>query len=502
MRYVSLVRKASFGPSRLLWGALVLGVLSASTEARANGRFPESNAIFFAPNDPDVVLLRTTFGLVTSHDRGKTWDWVCERSVGLAGVEDPMYQVTPDGTMLSSTFQGLAVSHDRACNWSYAGGILKDLVFIDLTARPSTPGNVIAFASSYDGQDDAGAIFFKSTLFETTDEGKTFAQVGPNLDPTLLGETVDVTPSDPDRIYISAKRNPGTTAMAALLTSKDHGKTYEEHAVPLVGTENGAFIAAVDPLNADRLYLRTANSIDMPSRLLVSDDAGKTFRTVFTGQGALAGFALSDDGKKVWVGGPRDGVRVASTTDFAFTQKSTVEVQCLKLASDGLWTCSTEKSGFVVGLSKDEGATFETKLHFCDIRGPLDCPVGSTTHTQCVLGGTTSMASPPWPQQQAILGCSGNVDAGFDASGDASINPLAPDGGTGGGGGCDCSVRAPSPAPFAALLAAVGGAIALVRRRARARRELRPRTRPSRGSRGRAKGTSSQRRRRRCDGRS
>ena len=465
----SVVRNAPFKTLGSVVGAVVLGLVAAPRAAHANGRFPESNAIFFAPNDPEVVLLRTTFGLVTSRDRGKTWDWVCERSVGLAGVEDPMYEVTPDGTMLSSTFQGLAVSRDRACNWSYVGGELKDLVFIDLASRPSTPTNVVAFASSYDGQDDAGAIFFKSLLFETKDEGKSFAALGPGLDPTLLGSTVDVTPSDPDRIYVSAKRNPGTAATAVLLTSKDHGKTFEENPIALISPENGAFIAAVDPLNADRLYVRTSSATDMPSRLLVSDDAGKNFRTVFTGQGSLAGFALSPDGRKVWVGGRRDGLRVASTTDFAFTQKSTVEVQCLKLATDGLWTCSTEKSGFVVGLSKDEGATFETKLHFCDIRGPLACPVGSTTHTECALGGTTSMASPPWPQQQATLGCSDgerDADAGGDGSVDGSIPPLAPDGG---GGGCACTVQSPPPAPFAALLAGLGAAIAFVRRRRRSR---------------------------------
>lgn len=467
MRYVSPVRIASFGASSLLFGAVVLGLVAASSPARANGRFPESNAIFFAPSDPDAVLLRTTFGLVTSHDRGKTWDWVCERSIGLAGVEDPMFEVTPDGTMLSSTFQGLAVSHDRACNWAYVGGALKDLVFIDLTSRPSTAGNVIAFASPYDGQDDAGVIFFKSTLFETKDEGKTFATLGPDFNRTLLGSTVDVAPSDADRIYVSAKRNPGTMATAFILTSKDHGRTFEEHPLALVPNENGVYIAAVNPLNADRLYVRTSNATDMPSRLLLSDDAGKTFRTIYTGQGALAGFALSPDGTKVWVGGPRDGLRVASTTDFGFVQKSTVEVQCLKLATDGLWTCSTEKSGFVVGLSKDEGATFETKLHFCDIRGPQACPVGSTTHTECTLGGTPAMASPQWPQQQAVLGC-GDIDGGVDGgAGDGSVNPLAPDDGNAGGGGCDCSIRAPSPAPFAALLAGVGAAIAFVRRHRR-----------------------------------
>jgi len=446
--------------------ATVTLTLALSPDAHANGRFPESNAIFFAPNDPNQVLLRATFGLIVSRDRGTTWDWVCERSIGLAGVEDPMYAVTPDGTMMSSTFQGLALSRDKACNWSFAGGDLKDLVMIDLTSRPSTPGTVVAFASSYDGQDDAGLIFFKSTLFETKDEGKTFAALGPSLDPKLLGETVDVTASDPDRLYISAIRDPGTAAKAFLLTSRDHGKTYEENPIALVNSERAAFIAAVDPTNADRVYVRTSNALDAPSRLLVTDDAGKTFRTLYTGTGPLSGFALAKDGKKVWVGGPREGVRVASTTDYGFVQKSTIEIGCLTLADDGLWGCSTEKSGFVVGRSTDEGATFEAKLHFCDIRGPLVCAEGSTQHTECVLGGTASNRSPPWPTQKATLGCGSDVDPDAAARADAGPDASTPGDGSGGGGG-GCTVRAPSPQPALAFVVGVGAAIALAMLRRR-----------------------------------
>lgn len=463
VRYLSRVRTALTSG---LTAALFVGLVAWAPDARANGRFPESNAIFFAGSDPNLVLLRTTFGLVTSHDRGKNWDWVCEQSVGLAGVEDPMYSVTPDGTIVGSTFQGLSLSRDQACSWAFAGGALKDLVFIDLASRPSTPGSVVAFASSYAGQDDAGLIFFTSTLFETTDQGKTFAALGSNFDSSLLGETVDVTPSDPDRIYVSAVRDPGTTTRAFLLTSKDHGKTYTEAPVALVGSERAVYIAGIDPLNADRLYVRTANATGTPSRLLVSDDAGKTFRTIFTGKGALAGFALSDDGKKVWVGGPLDGLNQASTVDFTFAQKSTVEIACLKQGTDGLWACSTEKSGFVVGLSTDEGATFAPKLHFCDIRGPLMCAAGTSTNTECSLGGTGPMATPRWPQQQATLGCSSGTnpsdggptdEAGVD--GGSNPNPAPMDGGGG------CSVRAGSPAPFAALLAGIAATLAFVRRR-------------------------------------
>ena len=107
--------------SRLIAPCAALGLglaaLAWPSTAHANGRFPESNAIFFSSTDADVVLLRTTFGLISSRDRGKTWDWVCERAIGLAGVEDPMYSLTPDGTILTSTSQGVAISHDKACNW-------------------------------------------------------------------------------------------------------------------------------------------------------------------------------------------------------------------------------------------------------------------------------------------------------------------------------------------------------------------------------------------------
>lgn len=455
--------------------ALYLATLTFASEAKANGRFPESNAIFFATassddggtGDRDLVLLRSTFGLLVSRDRGKAWDWVCERSIGLAGVEDPMYSVTPDGTVIASSFQGLAISRDRSCNYGFAGGDLQGRVFIDLASRPATPGTVVAFASSYDGQDDAGLIYFKSTLFETKDEGKTFAPLGTGFDKTLLGETVDVTASDPDRLYVSAVRDPtGMQPSGVMLTSRDHGTTWEENPVALLPSERGAFIAAVDPRTADRVYVRTSGSADAASRLLVSDDAGKTFRTVFTAQGQLAGFALAQDGSNVWVGGLRDGVRRANTTDFVFTQTSKVEVSCLALGTDGLWACSNEKSGFVVGLSKDEGATFEAKLHFCDIRGPLACAVGSTTNTQCALGGTASGAAPPWPPQRAALGCNANpgepevkaVDAG---TGGAAAAPEKLEAGGG------CTVQVPSPSPMAALLATALAVTTLARRRKR-----------------------------------
>ncbi|MDB4942917.1 MAG: BNR/Asp-box repeat domain protein [Labilithrix sp.] len=444
--------------------ALVLGWLAPGT-ALANGRFPETNALFFAPSDPDFVLLRTTFGEMISHDRGKTFGWVCEQSVGLAGIEDPMYAITPDDTIVGSTYQGLAVSRDRGCSFAFVGGGLE-LVFVDVASTRRAPGTVVAFASSYAGT-DGGTTVYKSQLFETTDQGKTFAPLPYAFPSNVLGETVDVTESDPDRIYVSAIEADaaGNFGHAAIFTSRDHGTTFEELPFPLAGDETAPFIAAVDPRNADRLYVRTAAPAGKKTRLLVSDDAGKTFHTVYDGAGALQGFAVSDDGTRIWVGGPADGLRTALASDLAVTKISDVEIGCLKSTSEGLWACSTERSGFILGLSTDGGGTFAPRLHFCDITGPLACPAGSSTYQMCSLGNAT-MNVPPWPGQRASLGCSDVPDGGSSSGAvDAGALPDAPSAEDDGG----CALRAPSRSGgvAGALGAMAMIALAALRRRKR-----------------------------------
>ncbi|MBS2012534.1 MAG: hypothetical protein JST00_06595 [Deltaproteobacteria bacterium] len=431
----------------------------APATAVANGRYPASSAFIFAANEPDFVALRATFGLLLSRDRGKTWDWVCEAGLGLTSSEDPMFTVTPDGTIIGSTFQGVGVSRDKLCSFPLVGGPMKDLVFIDLTTRPGALGEVISLASTYNGQDSNLNPLFKTVLFETKDEGKSFTPLGPPFNPALLGETVDVAPSDGDRIYVTAKKNAvQPNATAHLFTSRDHASSWEENLVPLVGTETSIFIAGVDAKNPDRIYLRTSGATDKPARLLVSDDAGKTSRTIFTSTSALMGFALSPDGERVLTGTTTDGLQVASTKDFVFTQQSKVEIQCLAFSPEGLWACSNEKSGFVAGLSRDEGKTFEPKLHFCEIRGPVTgCPAESTTQVECVLGGKAQ--KPPFGLLRNLFGCDipegGVPDAGADAG--ASSPAAADDEG--------CRVGASPPGAGALALIGLASALAMSRRR-------------------------------------
>lgn len=386
--------------------------------ASANGRFPASNQIVVTPHDPDLVLVRVTFGLLVSHDRGKSFDWVCEPSIGYTGVEDPMYAVTPSRHFVGSTFDGIAISRDQGCTWSKArpeGGDTAETesfagkVFTDLAADPRDGKHLVVFSSSYERQSDAGETYFANEVWETKDEGLTFRLLQPRgFNPLLLGSTIDLTASDPERIYITA-RDTGKPITAFLLTSKNHGRSWEEMRIPLEGLETSVFIAAVDPTNAERVYLRTSTAGDEPTRLLLRDlssTGAPRIRVLHSAAGALLGFALSSDGKKIYIGGPKDGLKVAHESDFIFRQRSAIQVQCLTLSPDGVWACSNEQTGFIAGLSKDDGATFESRVRFCDIRGPLTCVVGSSTVEKC-----TSL----WPPQRSTLGCEKVLERGKDA---------------------------------------------------------------------------------------
>ena len=386
----------------MIAGLLALG-LGAGGEARANGRFPASNAVIFSPANPDHVMVRVTFGLLATRDAGKSWKWICERAIGFSGLEDPSYTVTKTGTIVAGLFEGIRVSRDGGCTWD-AVSTAGFTVFIDTTLRAD--GAVFALASAYDKQGDAG-ILFKSQLFVSHDDAKTFEKVGDLLDPTLLAESVEVSASDPSRVYISAVRGDSGPRQGVLLVSNDGGKKWIERKItpPTPGGahdggksgELAPFIAGVDPLKADRVYIRTSASPENPTRLLVTDDAGKTFRTLVSAKGPLLGFALAADGKTVAAGGPDDGLFGGAFDAKELTQTSALKVQCLGRGGAGhdLWACSNEASGFVAGSSSDDGAKFVPRLHLADISGALACQPGTGVAKDCEAD---------WPKMQSQMG--------------------------------------------------------------------------------------------------
>jgi photosystem II stability/assembly factor-like uncharacterized protein len=458
-RYSSWMGARARAGWRIVSGAVLAGSIALfARDARANGRLPASSALAFDPSSSSRVYMRTTFGLLVSNDGGHAWDWICDRAVGLNGPEDPTIGIFANGDVAATMLRGLGMTTDGACTFTLVGGDLANRLFVDLAVRKSTPASGVAVASGYANQvDDAGDPLFASQVFVTTDSGKTWTKLGAPLDPTLLVETIDWSDADPNRMYISAARGTGSTPSGVLLESDDGGSSWTEHAVDLVTPpERAPYIAALDPKNADVLYVRTGGDITAAARLLVSKDAGKTWTKVLTTSGPMLGFALSEDGKKVFAGGPNDGVLEAPTDTFVFTKKSSLSVRCLAYRSGELWACSDEATTFTAGVSADDGATFDARLHLRDVRGPLACPPDTPTAQLCAAD---------WPGQEALLGI---TPPGAES-------PDTNDGGANAKGSAGCASAADEPrsaslttAILAGLVAA--GALAIARRGRRVRR--------------------------------
>ncbi|MGH7327077.1 MAG: WD40/YVTN/BNR-like repeat-containing protein [Polyangiaceae bacterium] len=420
--------------------------------AHANGRFPAAGQLVVSPADPSHLVLRTTYGLVLSNDTGQNWDWLCEKAVGYgAQVEDPSFAITADDSVVVSTFEGLAVSPDHGCSWSFAGpftvGATAVSLFTDVAIHLDDPSHVLALVSQYASMLADGGFEYTNLIFASTDNGTTWSQVGSALDSTFIAETLDTAKSDPQRIYVSGIRGTGAAAVGVFLASTDGGQNFTESTIPLISVdEHAPYIGGVDPSDPDRVYVRIAGASS--GRLLVSKNAGATFDPIFSGP-PLLGFALSPDGSKVFVGS-QNGLSEASSTDLTFTTKSSIVVQCLATSGSTLYACSADDpSGFILGSSTDDGATFTPLLHLNTLRGPLSCPQGTTANL-CI---------PDWPSVAANLG--ETIDAGTDAGLPVPPPPSS--------NGCSCDLPSGRNAGLGAMGALVAAISTIAIRRKRKR---------------------------------
>ncbi len=363
-----------------LWAIAAAVTFLAVRPASANGRFPASNQIIFSPTNENIIVGRATWAVLPSTDNGKTWGYLCEDTLALPGAasyEDPELGLTANNALiagLSIPTVGLDVSNDLGCNWDCIGGPLANQQIADVVVRPDLPHQVLALTgTSYTVTDGATT----SQVYQSTDDGATWTTLGSPLDPTVTVATIDVAKGNPNRIYVSGTRAFNTSRTASLFVSMDAGNTWVEHpvtpfnpSIPCVDTpgqcpsEDSLFIAAVNPTDPNRVYLRSnglaGTGTPGSSRLYVTTDGGQTFQvaksfTLPTQQssdfiviGEMLGFALTPDGSTIYVGTRETGLWKASKTDLAFTQVNPkIQVQCLaaRQTSAGvaeLWACAPE----------------------------------------------------------------------------------------------------------------------------------------------------------------
>lgn len=411
------------------WLALgaVATALGLAPAASANGRYPQAMQFAEDPSDAQRLWLMTTYGLVTSPDRGKTWHWICEEALGVSTSVpfDPTFGIHENGSIIMGLTSGLRSTKTRGCAWKQAIPEIAESFVMDVSVEPSDKQHGIVLVSFGQTPEGGTGTVYTNQIWETADNGETFRLLADNLPDDVYSTTMDSAPSDPQRLYISAQALApgGMSTTPLLLRSRDRGETWQRLPVPMRIPDGASYIAAVHRTNPDILYLRTLEYVDgatdrrAESSLLYTSDGGDSWREVLRGEAPMLGFALSPDGSELFVGfgDPSDrattidptklGLWHASTTDFQFEKRFSHTVQCLGWSSQGLYACSrVEPAGFDLGLSKDGGRTFEMVQNRRTIRGPAPCPAGTPTAAQCTAElwkATCEMTLACEPQQPA-----------------------------------------------------------------------------------------------------
>ncbi|WP_437756671.1 WD40/YVTN/BNR-like repeat-containing protein [Sorangium sp. So ce1389] len=481
--------------SRPARAALLLAAALASlpSPAAANGVFPSADQLVFDPADPARAVARMTYGLLTTQDGGASWRWICEGAVGYddTGGQAPPIAAAAGGRVLAALGDGLVVGAEGGCAWTGAEELAGKAV-VDLSVRQGDPSHAVAVAAGD-----------RHVLWASRDGGASWARAGTPLPAGFQARTVDVAPSDPRRVYVSGLESAAGSVKGSLARSIDGGETWETATVPGSTTSREPYIAGVDPLDADVLYVRIASA---PGRLFVSTDGGASFESAFETQGFVRAFAISPDGATVAVGSDIDGVFRAPSSTLAFERVSGIAPRCFAWTEAGLYACASEfLDGFTIGLSRDGGATFAPLLQQACIGGPLECAASTAVGALCPSD---------WPRIALMTGhkdCTpdaGSPAAGSVASGSAGASAVSGTGGaggttavSGGGGasadsgagagaggvpgvpgggaapsaadGCGCGA-AGAGAGWAGVVAVAGLAAAIARRRAAGRAPLRP----------------------------
>jgi len=426
----------------------------AAGRAHANGAFPDSLRIFVPADRPAEIILATNFGLIMSRDDGATWDWVCEHGDGFLATQ---YQAAapPSRRLFAVAPAGLAYSDDDACGWSLAVDLMSTTV-TDAFADPVNPNRVLALASFIDLNGQA-----QSGLFVSGDAGKTFGAPKYLAAAASSLVSVEVAASEADRIYLTAfHSNLGRPPGGAVIHSDDGGGTWATSDVTPVTGERIVRIAAVDPVDAQKIYFRVTGSEDA---IGLSTDGGVTMTLPLVVTAQLTGLLRRANGQiLVSALDVVDGALYQSTdAGKSFSRLATrLAIRALAERAGKVYVATDDVvDGFALGVSTDDGATFKPLLRFNQVKGARACgslkAACATTCSMLVNVGTftpATCANAPGGDGSVVT----NGDAGRDTGANPAASPRK---------GCGCHLLPHEDTTGAIMLAWVVAAALMWRRR-------------------------------------
>lgn len=362
-------------------------VLATAGLAHANGRAPNTSTINFRQGMESDIMAGMTFGAVVSHDNGATWHWFCEKAILYGGMYDPDYVYKANGSIFATTFDGSLVNRD-GCVF---GPTTFGKKFISSITQGSDGALYMAAADVPDGMGNLG----DAKIYKSTDNGMTFnagATAGQIND---WYSSIEVAPTDPTRVYLSAYRlGTGGTRSFFLYRSNNGGTSFtpmsttgivtsDDSTIDIVGIKRGA---------PNTLYIRvTLQTGSIGDAIYRSIDAGTTWTKIFEKQDEIA-FVARANGDLV-AATKQSGTFVSkgpgnTTWDPVMNPP---HINCLVENSAGeLWAC-TQNYGVMQIPSDDAGImkttdlmTWTKVLRYQDIQGPVTCAAGTRQHDQCV----------------------------------------------------------------------------------------------------------------------
>ncbi|HVR62738.1 MAG TPA: sialidase family protein [Polyangia bacterium] len=400
-------------------GALLAG---GGPLAWGNGAFPDSQSILLPLDRPMQVGLATNFGLILSEDGGKTWVWSCEQPTASYGI---LYQLgpTPMDRLYALSEAGLIRSDDQSCTWSVAGGMAAKARLTDLFPDQTNAMRLLVL-----GIPNTTTTTLPPAAYESLDSGQT---VSPPLYQGAVVDTltgIESARTDPNIIYIASY--DATGPHPKLSKSTDSGMTWTTLDVePSLGSSTFRIIT-IDVADAAKIYLLVTET--QSQSLAISTDGGMTFTKPVHFNSSLTAFARLASGTILVAGQDIDdatgnlvgaGYR-SSDGGKTFTPWKVPQLRALAERDGKLYGAADNfNDGFALGVSADEGITFQPILKYSDVSSIQPC-VQQVCLDNCHLQALQGL----WPDSI----CGGPAsDGGVDAAADAATKATSS-----GGGGC------------------------------------------------------------------
>ena len=366
-------------------------VLALATGAYANGRPALTSTINFRQGHEQHVAAGMTLGMLITHDSGATWHWFCEDAILYSGMYDPDYAYTEPGALFATTFDGFLVNRD-GCTFGPTS-----IGKTEISQVAQAPNGTLYFSAVHPmvGTDPGDA-----SIYTSTDNGMTMTPLGA---PGLVNDwysSLEVAPTDGNRIYITAYRfSPTGSRLFQLYRSDNAGASF----TPLptdhfTHSDNSTLTIAGIQRGAPDTVFACVDALDEAGAATIwrSVDAGQTWTQILAKPVPIA-FLVRANGDYV----------AATQLQGAFVSRAPAHASWEPLPNAPHINVLAENSAGEVWAGtvnfasprdnlpvSDDAAIMKTTdlvtwtkvLRLQDVAGPVDCPDRTRVYEQCVYG--------------------------------------------------------------------------------------------------------------------